>query len=174
MKYIKAFEALFDPRTGTYKDTGDMKMGEKNSDEKLKFMKLCAPLPIYSISVPRFVENLPLWAADQIVKLLETSHSSEYGSIGNVKMGSVTNVEMVANKYSRCFIQGGTLAAPGIIRSLKNLLAELKTKDEARIKESVESFFNELSPKLSDNSVKRLDDHDVKKFETLCSYILEN
>jgi hypothetical protein len=61
--------------------------------------------------------------------------------------------------------------------ALKTLLREVKTRDIKRIREAIETFFDMISPKISDNNVKNwLNTSDGRKwgeaisqFEKMCS-----
>lgn len=187
MKFIKTYEGYFDTKTGKVIDTGDLKIYPKtpvqenepeninsNSNDKLKFSKGASPL-----KTPSWVKDPSSWASDELVKLLEVTKSSEYGELGNVKFGNLSNVNMFANWYSNCFSKQDPNAVPDVTKRLKTLLVELKTKNLLRIKDAVRVFFDNVGPKLSDVNVsewlKSKDEfkrRDIIKFEQLCSQIL--
>lgn len=185
MKFLKTYEGYFDINTGKVIDTGDLTIYPKkpvqenepeniNSNDKLKFSKGASPL-----TPPSWAKNPSSWAADELVKLLEVSKSSEYGELGNVKFGNLSNVNMFANWYSNCFSKQDPNVVPDVTKRLKSLLEELKTKNLVRIKDAVRVFFDNIGPRLSDANVsewlKSKDEfkrRDIIKFEQLCSHIL--
>jgi hypothetical protein len=187
MKFIKTYEGYFDINTGKIIDTGDFiipsggtpvqanEPEDTSSDTKLKFTKDSEPL-----TPPSWAKNPEGWASDELSKLLQTSHNTEYGNSGNVKFGSLTNTTVFANVYSSCFSTKNSNAIREVKERLEKLLTELKTKNPARIKDAVRVFFDNVGPKISDNNVsewmKGKDKYsfgmDIVKFEQLCSVIL--
>ena len=180
MRFLKTFEGYFDPKTGKIINTGDFNMPNAaeadvntGGDTELKFVKNSNPMQI-----PSFVKNPIEWATTELIKILDRSHSSEYGDVGNVKIGSLTNANIFANMYSRCF-SNDTNVIPDLTKRLKGLLSELKTKDVERIKAGVKDFFDYVSPKLSDEKVASFlksgtsFKEDVIKFEQYCSFLLD-
>lgn len=178
MRFLKTFEGYFDPKTGKIINTGDFNMpnaaeadSSTGGDAKLKLAKT-------PIQVPSFVKDTVEWATEELIKILDRSHSSQYGDAGNIKMGSLTNANVFANMYSRCFSNDAN-AIPDLTKRLKALLAELKTKDVERIKAGVRDFFDYVSPKLSDEKVASFlksgtsFKEDVIKFEQYCSFLLD-
>lgn len=189
MKFLKTFEGYYDSTTGKIIDTGDLiipldgtpvQANEPEntiSNDKLKFAKAS---PGESPTPPNWVKNPPVWSSDELSKLLQTSHNTEYGNSGNVKFGSLTNTTVFANVYSSCFSTKNPNAIREVKERLEKLLTELKTKNPARIKDAVRVFFDNVGPKISDNNVsewmKGKDKYsfgmDIVKFEQLCSVIL--
>ena len=187
MKFLKTFEGYYDSTTGKIIDTGDfiipsggtpVQANEPEntiSNDKLKFTKDSEPL-----TPPSWAKNPEGWASDELSKLLQTSHNTEYGNSGNVKFGSLTNTTVFANVYSSCFSTKKPNDIVDVKKRLETLLTELKTKNPARIKDAVRIFFDNVGPKISDNNVsewmKGKDKYsfgmDIVKFEQLCSVIL--
>jgi hypothetical protein len=172
MKYIKTFEGFFDSKSGKIIDTGDFIIPNKpnNSGDKLKFSKGSNP-----ITQPASVEK----AVEELIRLLEVDYQSQYGDLGNVKFGVITNLNKFANWYSNCFSHEGTNTVPDVTKRLKVVLAELKSKDVSKSQAAIKDFFDNISPNLSDDKVanwlKSVDEFkrkDIAKFEQLCSYIL--
>jgi hypothetical protein len=187
MKFLKTFEGYYDINTGKIIDTGDLKIPEtpvqKNEpevtggDTKLKFAKAAkfeGPKP------PSFVKDPASWAADELTKLLQTAHNTEYGNSGNVKFGSLTNTTVFANAYSSCFSSSGPNDIREVKEKLEQFLKELKSKNLVRIKDAARILFANIGPKVSDANVSKWmggkDKYsfgmDVVKFEQLCSYLL--
>jgi hypothetical protein len=81
--------------------------------------------------------------------------------------------------YSKCYIDRykSPETTVEVDTALKTLLREVKTRDIKRIKEAIETFFDMISPKISDNNVKNwLNTSDgrkwgeaISKFEKMCS-----
>jgi hypothetical protein len=183
MKFIKTFEGYYDSKTGKIIDTGDLilpaKPGSNKSSEGapapfLFFTDYSAP-----IAPPSWVKDPRKWAADELIKLLETSRESEYSELGRVRHGSVTNANIFANWISSCFLRSDPNTVPEVTKKLKSLLAELKSKDPLRSKDAVRIFFEELRSKLSEHKVSEwlesageFKRRDMARFEQLCSHIL--
>jgi hypothetical protein len=172
MKFIKTFEGYFDPKSGSIVDTGDLLIPSKpnNSGEKLKFSKGSNQM-IKPASAEKAVEEL--------IRLLDVAYQSQYGDLGNVKSGVITNLNKFANWYSKCFSNEGTNTVPDVTKRLKAVLVELKSKDVSRSQVAIKEFFDNISSNLSDEKVadwlKSVDEFkrkDMAKFEQLCSYIL--
>jgi hypothetical protein len=173
MKFIKTYEGYFNPNTGKIIDTGDfiipldgttLQANEPEntiSNDKLKFTKAST---VESPTPPNWVKNPNVWAADELVPLLE-KYLSVFASI-----------------YAKCFSEryAGPNAVVEVKGRLETLLRELKTKDPLRIEDAVRVFFDNVSPKLSERNVSSwLQSSDGRKwgesiirFENLCFHIL--